>query len=209
MGPGTHFYWQHHVRPHPGNLLTVFDNGALPKKEKQSRGMILHVDEDKMEVSLVHEYTHPGLELSASAMGSCQLLPNGNVMVGWGTNSYFSEFTNDGKLVIAGAMTSGNPSYRVFADDWAGEPDGHPKVVARRRQKGGAMVYVSWNGATEVTSWTVLAGKARSSLATVGSGHRNGFETAMVVQDRGPYFAVQAKNSSGQVLSTSPTVKIG
>jgi hypothetical protein len=209
MGPGTHFYWQHHVRPHADGIMTVFDNGALPAEEKQSRALVLHVDETKMKVTLEHAYTHPGQKLLASAMGSCQLLPNGNVFVGWGTNPYFSEFAADGKLVLAGEMTPGNPSYRTFAADWTGYPEGKPDLVARKRTSGGkATLYASWNGATAVRGWRVLSGRKRSSLAVVGTGHRSGFETTMVVQDGGPYFAVQALGSSGNVLVTSDTVKI-
>jgi hypothetical protein len=210
MGPGTHFYWQHHVRQHPGGIMTVFDNGASPTEEKQSRGLVLEVDEKKMRVTLKHQYVHPGKPpLLASAMGSCQLLPNGNVMVGWGTNSFFSEFSADGKVLINGAMTEGNPSYRVFAADWTGHPAGRPAVVAKKRKTGGkATVYVSWNGATEVVSWGVLAGKSHSSLTSVGAGRKSGFETALAVQDAGPYYAVQALDSDGHVLSTSATVKV-
>jgi hypothetical protein len=209
LGPGVRFYFQHHVRPFGADdsTLTVFDNGASPQEEAQSRALVLDVDEAKMHVTLRHAYTHPDLKLIASAMGSAQLLPNGNMVVGWGTNPYFSEFSADGKLLVAGAMTPGNPSYRVFAYPWTGSPTGHPAVVARHATHG-ATVYMSWNGATEVKSWTVLAGKSRSALAPVGSGHRVGFETAIAVRNSGPYFAVRALDSKGNVLATSATVKI-
>jgi hypothetical protein len=208
MGPGTHFYWQHHVRPHPDGILTVFDNGAAPPKEKQSRALILHVDEQKMEVTLRHQYSHPKQRLLAQAMGSTQLLPDGNVVVGWGTNYYFSEFSQDGKLVAAATMTKHNPSYRVFAHDWTGRPAEPPAVVARRRS-GGATVYASWNGATELASWTILAGKSRSSLSAISTARRQGFETAIEVPASGPYFAVQAHDAKGRDLAKSAIVRIG
>jgi Arylsulfotransferase (ASST) len=207
MGPGTHFYWQHHVRPHGDAVLTVFDNGAAPPEEKQSRALVLHVDEKIMKVSLSRQYTHPDQRLLAAAMGSAQLLPNGNMFVGWGTNPYFSEFSADGKLLIAGEMTKGNPSYRTFAAEWTGHPTDRPAVVARHSARG-ANVYVSWNGATAVTSWTILAGHRGSSLAPLGSWPRSGFETAVAVRNAGPYFAVRARDAAGHVLATSPTVKI-
>lgn len=206
MGPGTRFYWQHHVRPHPGGLLSVFDNGADPVKERQSRALVLNVDEDKMHVTLGHQYTHPGKPLLAVAMGSAQLLPNGNMFAGWGTNAYFSEFAEDGKLLIAGRMTTGNASYRVFTYPWTGHPSGPPDVAARRSADG-ATVYVSWNGATQATAWTVLAGKRASSLTRAGTVRKLGFETAIQVRESGPYFAVQAYDAGGRVLATSATVK--
>jgi len=207
MGPGTRFYWQHHVRPHPGGIMTVFDNGAAPPKEPQSRALVLAVDEDKMHVTLSHQYSNPNLRLLASAMGSAQLLPNGNMFAGWGTAAYFNEFSADGKLLIAGRMTKGNASYRTFTYPWTGHPAGPPDVAARHRP-GGATVYVSWNGATEAAAWTVLAGKTPSSLARVATARKLGFETAIEVQDRGPYFAVQAHDIKGHGLATSAAVKI-
>jgi len=36
---------------------------------------------------------------------------------------------------------------------------------------------VSWNGATELGTWAVLAGKNPSALAAAGSQRRAGFET--------------------------------
>ena len=44
LGPGVKFYWQHHVRPHGATTLTLFDNGAAPPYEPQSRALILHLD---------------------------------------------------------------------------------------------------------------------------------------------------------------------
>jgi Arylsulfotransferase (ASST) len=207
MGPGSHFYWQHHVRPHPGGVLTVFDNGAAPQKEPQSRGLILDVDEKNMHVSLRHDYTHPQQKLIASAMGSTQLLPDGNVVVGWGTNYYFSEFSQDGQLVAAATMTKHNPTYRVFAHDWTGHP-AEPPAAAARSRSGGATVYASWNGSTELASWTVLAGQSRSSLRAVATARKQGFETAVEVSSKGPYFAVQANDAQGKPLAKSGAVKI-
>ncbi|HET9893792.1 MAG TPA: arylsulfotransferase family protein [Streptosporangiaceae bacterium] len=207
MGPGTSYFWQHHVRPHPGGIVTVFDNGAAPPKEPRSRALVLHVDEDAMHVTLGHQYVRPGQPLLADAMGSAQLLPNGNMLAGWGTNPYFSEFTPDGTLITAGQMTNGNPSYRTFASPWTGHPAGPPDVAARHRA-GGATVYASWNGATELASWAVLTGKSPSSLVKTDSARKRGFETAIEVRSSGPYFAVQAHDASGSMLARSATVRI-
>src|SRR3712207_8077226 len=46
----------------------------------------LDVDEKRMTASLVHEYTHPEGQ-KADAAGNTQVLPNGNVFVGWGRRS--------------------------------------------------------------------------------------------------------------------------
>ena len=51
-----------------------------------------------------------------------------------------------------------------------------------------------------------MAGSSSSKLATVATATRSGFETKIPVQSSGPYVAVQALGSSGQVLATSATV---
>jgi len=41
MGPGSTFWWQHHVRPHSNGRLSIFDNAANGPavNEKQSRAL--------------------------------------------------------------------------------------------------------------------------------------------------------------------------
>ena len=129
------------------------------------------------------------------------------MFVGWGTTPYFSEFSADGKLLIAGRMPRGHPSYRTFAADWTGHPTTKPDVAAHPRN-GAAVVYVSWNGSTATRSWRVLAGSSRSSLTAVGSVPRAGFETAIQVRHKGPFYAVEAHDSKGRLLATSATVKL-
>jgi len=69
-------------------------------------------------------------------------------------------------------------------------------------------LYASWNGATEVESWEVLAGPRLGRLESIGAVPRDGFETAMLVQSSHSYFAVRAKEHSGRVLGTSAPVKL-
>jgi hypothetical protein len=213
LGNGARFYWQHHVRPHdpgPGghSTLTVFDNGAAPAVERHSRALLLDLDTTAMRATLRHAYAHPGRRLLAGAMGSAQLLPDGRMFVGWGSTPWFSEFAPDGRLLIDGRLTAGAESYRAFSYPWTGHPAERPAVAARDRASGGATVYASWNGATEVASWTVLAGRTASSLSPVGTVPRTGFETAIAVHRRRPYFAVEARNGHGHVLARSAPVRL-
>jgi len=67
-------------------------------------------------------------------------------------------------------------------------------------------VYVSWNGATEVAEWEVLAGPDPEALEPVGSGARIGFETAIEVTTVEPYLAVWALNADGDVLGASEPI---
>lgn len=207
FGPGASFFWQHHVRMLDSDTMTVFDNGAKPAEEKHSRALVLNVDLDKKHVTLRNQYWHPGKVILSATEGSAQLLPDGRMFVGWGNTPAFSEFSPDGRLLLDGSMPKDDPSYRAFLIDWNGHPLKAPDVAARHRS-GGATVYASWNGATNVASWTVYAGKSRSSLARVGSARSSGFETAIAVPDPGPYFAVQPRDAAGAVLARSATVPI-
>ncbi len=206
MGPGTRFYWQHDARPHGNSSLSLFDDGATPKEERQSRGIFLNLDTATMRATLARQYVHPA-PLLAGAMGNTQLLSNGNVLVGWGTEPYFSEFTHGGKLVRNGRLPASDASYRVFVQGWSGQPTGHPAAAARSRAAGGTTVHASWNGATTVATWAVLAGRSPSSLRKVATARRAGFETAITTRHSGPYFAAEARGSRGQVLARSAAVK--
>ncbi|MDQ3375504.1 MAG: hypothetical protein M3533_01245 [Actinomycetota bacterium] len=70
-------------------------------------------------------------------------------------------------------------------------------------------LYASWNGATEVASWEVLAGPGPDSLEPVGSAPRKGFETAIVFTTEEPYVSARAKDRSGRVLGASEADKRG
>ncbi len=204
MGPGSRFFWQHHVRTHGHGKLTVFDNGTTAK-EKHSRALILHVDTAAMHVRLRKAYVHPGTVVLAATMGSAQTLPDGGMFVGWGAQPRFSQFLPDGRLLLDGRMAASARSYRAFAREWKGHPAELP-AAAVRHEGGSAIVYASWNGATDVASWTVFAGRTGVSLSIVGSGGRSGFETAIAVRSTGPYFAAQANDGCGRPLAASLTV---
>ena len=99
-------------------------------------------------------------------------------------------------------------SYRDFRFVWTGTP-AHPPAFAFVPAAGGqAMVYASWNGATLVASWRVLAGPSASNLTAVAQASRSGFETAIALPSGavGPYLAVQALDGAGHVLGTSAAV---
>jgi hypothetical protein len=207
MGPGTRFWWQHHARPHGTARLSLFDDGASPAREPQSRAILLDLDTTAMRATLSHSYTHPARLLAAN-QGSMQVLADGRVLVGWGNLPYFTEFAEDGTLLLDGQFPIGDQSYRAYTARWTGHPPGKPAVVARVNPAGGSVVYASWNGATQLNSWTVLAGRTATRLGGVGSQPRSGFETMITVNSRGPYFAVTAYDASGHVLGRSDTVKL-
>jgi hypothetical protein len=209
MGHGTRFYFQHHARPHGVSTLSLFDDGGSPPQiEKQSRAILLDLDTSAMTATLRQEFLHPA-GVAAANQGSMQVLPDGRVFVGWGNQPYFSEFAADGKISLEGEFPVSDQSYRAFTAAWRGRPAGQPDVVARVNPAGGTVVYVSWNGATEVAGWVVRGGKTTSALSQVGQQEWLGFETAIAVAEAGPYFAVTAVDAQGKTLGESEAVKVG
>lgn len=212
MGPGTVTAFQHDARIRPNGHLTVFDNSAdnqgnkAPGVASRSRGIEMALDQTAMTATLVAEYIHPGTVLT-TAQGNVETLPNGNVFIGWGVTGYSSEFTHDGRIVLDSKLPDGAYSYRAFRNVWAGYPTDPPAIAAQPAASGGLTVYASWNGATEVATWDVLAGADPSQLKSAGSANRNGFETAIPVDSSPAYVAVQAKSAAGDVLGTSKTIK--
>jgi hypothetical protein len=207
MGPGTAFAWQHDARSHgDGRVLSLFNNADDPQVQPQSTGLVLNLDFKRMQASLAHRYAHRPPQL-AHAFGSVQTQPNGNVLVGWGTTPWFTEYTAAGAVVLDAKLPRGGQNYRTLRFPWVGMPTDNP-ALASRSTPAGILLYASWNGATEVRSWRVLAGPSSNSLSAQLTVPRHGFETVIHLPGTPSYAAVAALDHTGKVLGTSETVKL-
>jgi hypothetical protein len=203
MGPGTTFNWQHDARWRSRTTISVFDNGANPPVEEQSRALLLRVDVRGRKVTLLHSYTHPKKLLSGS-QGGVQMLANRHVFVGWGQNPWFTEFDAGGHVVFDGHFDKNADSYRAYRLVWHGRPANRPAIAVRRTGPGLVTVYASWNGATDVRRWQVIAGRSPRHLKPVRTAIRSGFETAIEVKTRASLFAVRALGRSGMKRTSKP-----
>lgn len=195
---GAAFHWQHDVRRNPDKTISLFDNHLYSGKDGHSRGMVFTLDESAHTAAVKHIYSYK--KHLGTAMGSMQLLDNGNVLVGWGTDPAVTEFTADGTAIYE--ATLGGMAYRANRSPWVGRPATAPDVAVQSGKKGTTTVYASWNGATEVAQWRVLTGQSADSLSPGVTAKRSGFETTISVP-AAPMVAVQALNASGGVLGTS------
>ena len=205
LGPGARFAWQHDADWRPDGTLSLFDNQAASAdliESDQSRGLILKLDERAGTATLVREFTHPA-GLLAQSQGNLQNLPGGRVLVGWGSMPHLSEYDEQGRLVFDARFYQTAQSYRAFLGRWVGRPTEPPAVVARAAGDK-TSVYVSWNGATEVRSWRVW-GSASTDAEPVqlATAPKTGFETIVQVDDRGPFFIVEALDGAGEVIGIS------
>jgi hypothetical protein len=209
VAPDAAFAFQHDVHRWPDGSITLFDNEAGPPIEaSQSRGLVLALDEQARTATLLAQYEHAPPVLSKH-LGSVQDLGSNGYgrFTGWGTSSYFTEYDAAGNAVFDGRLAPGTESYRAFKQEWHGMP-AEPPALAAEPGPGGVAVYASWNGATEVASWCVLAGPQAGQLSAVASAPRSGFETVLTVQGSPAVVMVEALDCSGRVLAQSAVTPV-
>ncbi|KAF4126999.1 Arylsulfotransferase (ASST) [Geosmithia morbida] len=183
---------------HPGHLDSLA-MGGMQIIESQPRGE--RSDESRFEGSGQGEPSEDRRE--------------GNAIVAWGWTPSFVEYTPDGRVAMdlqKGKVGVGRQAdmfaYRVFKAPWSGKPS-WPPSMAVEADGDEAVVYMSWNGATDVSSWNVYTTSSPIDQVTkfdpVASIPRDGFETSVVVStdnlDR--YVVVAALDRDGRILGTT------
>ena len=206
LGPSATFYWQHDAEWQPGGTISVFDNGSTPPKEKQSRGLVLAVDARARTVTLAKQFTNPRATLLAGAQGNLLGLPAGNWLMGYGNLPNFTEYDSAGRVLFDATLGTNVQDFRTYLAPWSGHPKGPPAVAAQAGAAGLVTVEASWNGATAVSAWRVLAGPSASSLTAIATVPKRGFETAVSVHTTQPNVAVAALAASGATLATSAAI---
>ncbi|HEY7965792.1 MAG TPA: arylsulfotransferase family protein, partial [Solirubrobacteraceae bacterium] len=202
IDPAAAFAWQHDARRQGNGTITLFDNGS----SGASRALLLGVDEAARSVSLKRAYTRPSRTF-ADSQGNVQVLPNGNVLVGWGAQPYVSEFSPDGELLFDARLGEAYISYRAYRMQWDSDGSGTP-AVATRRAATHTTAYVSWNGDTSVAHWTPLVGTTAGNLTARPAVARSGFETALSIPSGYTRLRVRGSDASGATVTTSTLLSI-
>ncbi len=214
MGDGAEFSWQHDAHRSTDGTLTLLDNHSHGgSDDESSRGLRLALDGDTMTAEVATEYLPPA-DRVASSMANAQQLANGNMLIGWGARPHYSEYTPGGELIYdvchgdecrGDEFEGGGGSYRAYKFAWEGRPATEPDVTVQERDDE-RFAHVSWNGATEVTRWRLMAGEDEGSVTEQAVVDREGFETAIPVPDEAaelPYAVVEALDAEGTVLGTA------
>ena len=126
FGKNAEFKYQHDVTLLPNNELSMFDDhccflesgGTYLAPTGPSRAEVLKLGLASRTATLVSQYRHHDEDgrqgTDASYMGSAELLPNGNVFVGYGNLPFFAEYTKSGKLVMDALFPGSDLSYRAI-----------------------------------------------------------------------------------------------
>ncbi|OJJ45930.1 hypothetical protein ASPZODRAFT_133798 [Penicilliopsis zonata CBS 506.65] len=235
--------WQHHARFVPGTdekQLTLFDNRVRETTHGEcdtecSRGIHIAIDDSVSPptVQLLREFFHPA-HLQAQSQGSVQpLAPSlaadgqvdlGNVFIGWGRCPTFTEHKSTGETIMdvqfspwhSDAIPDALDNYRAYKMDWRGVPWWDPAIAPRKTPKGELVVYVSWNGATEVAQWVVRASsdemvKRHEEGEVVASSPRTGFETKLSIptdKTDVQYLWAEAVDKHGAVLRSTEVIEL-
>lgn len=205
---------QHHARLHEnGRILSLFNNGGSPGRviTGAAEGLTLVLDTENMTVKLQHRYPSPN-KIPVNSRGSMQLLDNGHAVLGFGSDGNWAEYAADGSLLCnihlapQASFENGNfYTYRITKSRWVGYPQTRPDIAVEDGR-----VYVSWNGATEVSTWVLKeTDQDIQESVFLGAFSKQGFETEIPIPSNSTsrYVYASALDKAGRVLgSTSPVL---
>lgn len=205
-------------------------------EDSLSRGIILDLDYMTMSVKLAAEYRAPD-NITSIREGSMQLLPdtNGNVLIGWGNEPAFTEYAADGTIiwdVRFGPLDLNRESadnYRALKVNWTGTPTWAPKIAAGPTNAGlllpfalasnttnasvietstkNETAFFSWNGATDIREWIILASSDDTELNTTAcimqTISKYGFESSIFIGSSARYVRAVAVSKNNVILAAT------
>ncbi|TGO63907.1 hypothetical protein BCON_0010g00730 [Botryotinia convoluta] len=217
-GNATNFAFQHHARFVNDDLteITFFDNHNMYINSPTpncttdcSRGMKIKLNYHNMTVKLVHQFYHPK-SVQAWAEGGIHALDNGNFLVGYGVVPSFAEFTETGEIAMEiqtrpwyVASGRGTDLYRVYKFDWVAQPSWKPVMV-----EVGQILYISWNGATEVDSWALYGGSSPTTMHHLLTMPKTGFETGVRPSNSSAFYQAIAWDKDGNELDSTEILEM-
>lgn len=135
------------------------------------------------------------------SQGSMQFLDNGDVFLGYGQIPVMKEYgsaDSNPKWTARFGADNRVQSYRSFKQEWSATPYYSPDLVLDGEAGACIIVYVSWNGATDVTAWEIWVGSNQTSLERVGQIVSRGFETKFSIEDNcAQAVALEGENVAG------------
>ncbi|EME43321.1 hypothetical protein DOTSEDRAFT_63571 [Dothistroma septosporum NZE10] len=216
------FIWQHHVRIWSDNatrtLISIFDNHGDDQQrnpdmpERTSAVKFIMLNTVGMTAELVRRVERPDGAVSRK-LGNVQVLSGqddietATLLIDWGYEGYLSEHTASDVVMEARFVSDRMSSYRGYKSTWVGRPKETPALTILPMATADGVVaafYTSWNGATEVASWSFYGCDSEDRLCRfLGNATRSGFETSFVARDLVRYGYADAVDVHGALLRRS------
>lgn len=193
-------------------VFSFYDNASnmVNRTDTKSAGRIITLDyEARTATETGPSLYWPKFEVLSASQGNMQVLSNGNMFTCYGDWPLFAEFAADGTPVWAGSIgvTNGKVMvYRAYSSLWHAIPaDTRPSLWTFSRDSDSLIaLYVSWNGATEVASWTYYgANDMNEAFVKFGQARKLGFETVYTAGTHYKYTFVEAIGYDGSSLRNS------
>ena len=207
--------WHEHSKEK--EIISFFDNASDGINKTSSYSSVLVVELDKTSTPWVarvlKRWVRPDKSLS-HLRGNAQFLKSGNLFTCWSDNSYLTEHSPDGELLMTAAFRSKRfVTYRGYKFNFTGAPREPPILKASSYgtspERSTTVSYVSWNGATEVSSWSFYnASNVAGTAVHLGEKGRTGFETSFQTDGYAPFMYAEALASDGTILGRTPTYEV-
>lgn len=173
-------------------IISFLGNGSADGANRTTNAssallVSLDISATPMVARVVRRWERPDQGLS-HLRGNVQILPNNNAFVAWSDNSYISEHTYDGYVVMeAQFATRRFVTYRAYKSNFTGAPTEPPtlkvQVYGNSPEGSVTVCYVSWNWATEVAAWELHRSDNSTTLPSlIGKASRTGFGTTFQFQ---------------------------
>lgn len=204
------FKYQHDIRvlstSDTGLTVSLFNNNNFENgnllQPNTSYGLEITLDTSSWTSTLDQVLYDADDAVHTIAEGDRQTLSNGGALVNYGFQPHAKEFTSDGELVWSAQWgTISDGAYRARKFVYEGTPKTLPKI-AIEKNLASFTVYISWNGATDVSKWQII-GCGTSGLVSVA---KSGFETSWTGSCTASTVSAVALSSAGATLATSNSV---
>ena len=217
------FSRQHNIRSRGENetheFISILDNAKGEDSQEPthdfSRGLIIALEKKTMKATLKAKYDQPRGGY-AQRRGNMQVMEGGNVFMAWSERALQSEHAEDGTLLMEAIFAvDWFGSYRNYKFPYVGRPNTTPDVKAlaymqneERENSPVTNVYVSWNGDTEVKTWTLYGSEDdKNNLDEIESVERKGFETSFRHETYYKYVSLQGKDKDGKVIGETGVIR--
>lgn len=188
-------------------VITFMDNGGDGPymTSDYSSSLVVLLDKRAMVANVTKRWIRPDREVT-TARGNFQLLPNGNAFTGWSENCKISEHSWDGELLMEAEFAGHRfVTYRTWKSNFTGMPSDPPDlrafVYGLDARTSITVVYVSWNGATEVVRWDFYCVVDKEIL--LGSKNKTGFETTFQIVGYKEKVLAEAVGADGSPMGRS------